>query len=323
MGRRVSPGQRRRRAQGRAGLPLIARAAEGGEAEEQATADEQLRRACKTVPVEVSVGCVGLPSLEMTASCPSVFAVLWLYSPSDRRWQEHGRTEVCRHGDDPQFARSFFLSYRKSHDPVSYHVTDQWLRFQLYLRSSTLPHLSNHTMLGQVQFPLRELYRKPIKRLTLPLLIEVDETPGAVSASSSVSSTLPGSPSKDSSTLVLRLALVGDTSGYVECETKVMKLGQAGAKRGADTFLTVSRYCGGQFEVVHRTPHHQNSLAPRFGLFEASMHRLCLNDPELYLQFAVWNVERDGRHTLLGSVETCLVSGAAVLAAVVSSQAGV
>jgi hypothetical protein len=53
------------------------------------------------------------------------------------------------------------------------------------------------------------------------------------------------------------------------------------------------------------------------------MHRLCLNDPELYLQFAVWNVERDGRHTLLGSVETCLVSGAAVLAAVVSSQAGV
>ena len=53
------------------------------------------------VPVEISFSCEGLPLLEMTGSCMSVFAVVWLYNRTDRRWQEHGRTEVVRHGDDP------------------------------------------------------------------------------------------------------------------------------------------------------------------------------------------------------------------------------
>ena len=69
--------------------------------------------------------CAGLPLLEMTGSCMSVFAVLWLYNRTDRRWQEHGRTEVVRHGADPSFARSFYLRYNQNSNPLTYEATDQ------------------------------------------------------------------------------------------------------------------------------------------------------------------------------------------------------
>ena len=61
----------------------------------------------------------------MTGSCMSVFAVLWLYNRTDRRWQEHGRTEVVRHGADPSFARSFYLRYNQNSNPLTYEATDQ------------------------------------------------------------------------------------------------------------------------------------------------------------------------------------------------------
>jgi hypothetical protein len=88
------------------------------------------------VPVEVSFSCVGLPLLEMTGSCMSVFAVVWLYNREDRRWQEHGRTEVVRHGDAPSFARSFYLRYIQNNNPVTYEATDQWVRVQIFQRNS-------------------------------------------------------------------------------------------------------------------------------------------------------------------------------------------
>ena len=119
----------------------------------------------------------------------SVFAVLWLYNRTDRRWQEHGRTEVVRHGADPSFARSFYLRYNQNSNPLTYEATDQaralppapasprpcsppprrprrappeprpralqWVRIQVFQRNSTLPNLSNHILHGQVKFTLR------------------------------------------------------------------------------------------------------------------------------------------------------------------------
>ena len=218
--------------------------------------------------------------------------MLWLYSATDRRWQEHGRTEVVRHGDNPQFARSFFLEYIENSDPLTYAVTDQWLRLEVYSRNSTLPNLSNHVLLGQAKVALRELYRTPIKRKVLPL--EHKSKPGVPE------------PTADPGSLLVRICPVEDTSGYVELHAKCTNLAHAGAKRGADTFLTVSRYCNGQFEVVHRTPKIQNSLEPKYDLFECSLHRLCTNDLDVYVQIAVWNDEKDGRHTLLGMACTCV-----------------
>jgi hypothetical protein len=93
------------------------------------------------VPVEISFSCEGLPLLEMTGSCMSVFAVVWLYNRTDRRWQEHGRTEVVRHGDSPAFARSFYLRYAQNNNPVTYEATDQWVRVQIFQRNSYVaPH---------------------------------------------------------------------------------------------------------------------------------------------------------------------------------------
>jgi hypothetical protein len=97
-------------------------------------------------PVEISFSCQNLPLLEMTGSCMSVFAVVWLYNRNDRRWQEHGRTEVVRHGAAPAFARSFYLRYTQNLNPVTFEATDQWVRVQIYQRNSYAPPLrSTHS----------------------------------------------------------------------------------------------------------------------------------------------------------------------------------
>eukprot|EP01051_Picozoa_sp_SAG22_P020149 SAG22_NODE_3958_length_1450_cov_1.106588_1_plen_198_part_10 len=136
--------------------------------DELASDDEDIET--ETIPVEVSLGCLDLPPFELTGSCMSVFAVLWLYRRKDNRWQEHGRTEVVRHGDSPGFVRSFFLNYIKNENPITFAKTDQWLRVDLYQRGSTLPNLSSHIKQGEVKFTLRELFRTPIKRISRELV---------------------------------------------------------------------------------------------------------------------------------------------------------
>lgn len=289
------------------------------------------------VPIEVSFSCQGLPQLEMTGSCMSVFAVLWLYNRNDRRWQEHGRTEVVRHGDAPAFARSFYLHYVQNNNPVTYEATDQWVRVQVFQRNSyapctapllglivclgqsrcdrpltrptgvlttlhgycrsTLPNLSNHILHGQVKFTLRELYRTPIKAITRPLVGKPNR--GHVPVTTAAS---------DPGHLVARVVAVGDTSGYAECAVRAHNLTVTGVARDkCSPFLVVSRYCNmaGEWEVIHRSAKvTNNELDPLWPRFEASMHRVCTNDRDTYLRIEVWNDEASGQHSLLGQAET-------------------
>ena len=64
--------------------------------------------------VELTMSCVNLPSGARGAMLP-IFAVLWMWRKEERRWQEHGRTEVVR-DQEPTFVTSFFLDYIDHND---------------------------------------------------------------------------------------------------------------------------------------------------------------------------------------------------------------
>ena len=87
--------------------------------------------------VELSFGCGGLPRLEIGSLMP-VFAVLWLWRRKERRWQEHGRTEVVR-DPAPNFVRSFYLDYVDHADNFS-DEHDQWAKVEIYQRKTHCPH---------------------------------------------------------------------------------------------------------------------------------------------------------------------------------------
>ena len=245
-------------------------------------------RVYETQPVEISLACLKLPPFELTGSCMSVFAVLWMYRSKDNRWQEHGRSDVVRHGNSPQFARSFFINYVINDDPISFAKTDQWLRVDIYQRNSTLPHLSSHIKHGEMKFTLRELYRTPVKRIVRALTGGQDED------------------QRDAGSVVVRIAPVKDTSGYCEITVTARNLGSVTSRAMCNTFLEVSRYSHGQFETVSRSELARNTISPRYPQIEVSTHRLCFNNGETYLRFDIYNEQNAGTHIFLGRVETSL-----------------
>jgi hypothetical protein len=117
--------------------------------------------------VELSMSCVDLPAAGNKGSVLPVFGVLYLWRRQDRRWQEHGRTEVVR-DKEPTFVRSFWLEYT-DHDDNYSAAYEQWAKITIYVRKSQLSDLSRHEQYGEAVFTLRDVYRVPIRKIAREL----------------------------------------------------------------------------------------------------------------------------------------------------------
>lgn len=175
--------------------PLQPAAAGGDSASSQAAVDP-FRDDSTGIPltrkrIELSISCADLPVVQKSHGLvvQPVFAVLSIWLKKDRRWQEHGRTEVVREAQ-PSFVRSFWLDYMHHNDNYS-GDHDQWVKIVIYIRKSQLTDLSRHVEHGEAIFTLRDVYRVPINRVshTMPAggaviarVAEhaVDERPGFV-----------------------------------------------------------------------------------------------------------------------------------------------
>ena len=155
--------------------------------------------------VELTMSCVNLPSGARGAMLP-IFAVLWMWRKEERRWQEHGRTEVVR-DQEPTFVTSFFLdyidhndNYTGEHDQVTRPPPTalslaawplplpccgrpgsalsccclvrcvQWAKVGIFVRKSQLADLSRHEEFGEAIFTLRDIYRVPVRRIARKMI---------------------------------------------------------------------------------------------------------------------------------------------------------
>lgn len=244
----------------------------------------------QSVPVEITVEADGLPLLQNTQSCMSVFAVLWIYHKEHQRWQEHGRTEVVRSGADPQFTRAFHLDYFEHNDALRNEENDDHVRVELYQHSSSaVPHLDRRKVFGQVVTTLRELHRTPIKRVSLRMQGQAEREGGGH--------------------ITLRISDVAPADLQPMCHFKVsarsMRALLPKDSRVTRPFLRVLRYTrGGEYELFHRSETARAGFTISFAEFTTSFHRCCFGDPETYLRLEVWNEEKFGQHYLIGGTET-------------------
>ena len=116
------------------------------------------------LPVELTVACANLATMEETGGNMSVFAVLRTWNPIKEWWAEHGRTETLRE-NSPKFANSFLLDYVDHDDDYSSEFT-QWIKIELYQRKSQMSDLAIHVKQGEMVFSLRSVYRTPVFRTT-------------------------------------------------------------------------------------------------------------------------------------------------------------
>eukprot|EP01052_Picozoa_sp_SAG31_P027597 SAG31_NODE_2594_length_5423_cov_4.097295_2_plen_643_part_00 len=252
----------------------------------------------KVQPIELSFACIDVPRMDTTGSLMPIFAVLWLWRKSTRRWHEHGRTEVVR-DPQPNFVRSFYLDYVDHSDNFT-DKQDQWSKVELYQRKTHLADLARHAKIGEAIFTLRDVHKVPIKRLTLPLRVPV-QSPTATASGRIASPVALRDPY--SASVVIRLAEIMDTvsPGHVEFTYSAA----AGLSKQSSTFLQGSRYVQGDWEVFHRSD-VQRGNEVRYGSFNVSLVRVCLNDLDAYLKFEVRELGDGGEHRLVGAVETSL-----------------
>jgi hypothetical protein len=118
----------------------------------------------KKMPVELTVACASLATMEETGGNMSVFAVLRTWNPHKEWWAEHGRTETLRE-NSPRFASSFLLDFVDHDDDYSSEFT-QWVKIELYQRKSQMSDLAIHVKQGEMVFSLRSVYRTPVFRTT-------------------------------------------------------------------------------------------------------------------------------------------------------------
>eukprot|EP01043_Picozoa_sp_COSAG02_P009663 COSAG02_NODE_330_length_24501_cov_39.465850_30_plen_840_part_00 len=224
--------------------------------------------------VELSLACAGMPSGSRGSLLP-MFAVLWMWRKKDRRWQEHGRTEVVRDAE-PTFVTSFFLDYIDHNDNYT-GDHDQWAKVGIFIRKSTLADLSRHEAFGEAIFTLRDIYRVPVRRIAREMV--------------------------KGGEIIIRMAdaTADALPGFVEITCSA-----AGLPPKSSPFIQVQRYVTGEFEVFHRSEAIYDTDEPHFKKFSVPLNRACLNDMDTFIRFELWDLDHTAGHQLLGSIETSL-----------------
>ena len=224
--------------------------------------------------VEISLACAGMPNGSRGSLLP-VFAVLWMWRKKDRRWQEHGRTEVVRDAE-PTFVTSFYLDFVDHNDNYT-GDHDQWAKVGIFIRKSTLADLTRHEAFGEAIFTLRDIYRVPVRRIARQMV-------------------------KGGEIIVRMADAIADAlPGYVEIACSA-----AGLPPKSSPFIQVLRYVTGDFEVFHRSEAIYDTDEPHFKKFSVPLSRACLNDMDTFIKFELWDLDHTAGHQLLGSIETTL-----------------
>ena len=256
----------------------------------------------RVVPVEISLGCSDLPTLQATQSAITIFAVVWIRrAGGDGRWQEHGRTEPVRHGSTPQFARSFFFEYLDHNDNLRADDYDTSLRIEIYqhTNANATTDLASQKCCGYCDTTLRVLHRTPVKRLELPLRLSSQRVISRGSVHVRIADAPPST----------------QLQPFVEIDIAATEVFREKGGTG-QFFATCHRYTtGGVFELVYRTElarpcttgsSSKTANGLRFRTWKPTLHRCCFQNVDSRLLFEFVREDKLGFHESVGRAETSL-----------------
>ena len=185
---------------------------------------------------------------------------------------------------------------------------DTWLRVELFQHTgTTVADLEKQKRCGWVETTLRDLYRTPIKQMSLDLRL----SRSSVIKQGVLELRIADAP-RDTLQPFVEFSLAATLAATV---SPIGKGGRAakstGGNRSAATgeyFVTCHRYNhGGIFELFYRTERARPAGGSvTFGAVKQSLQRCCFGRHDTFLRYELWQEDKLGFHQKLGSVDTTL-----------------
>ncbi|KAG1669580.1 hypothetical protein FOA52_006353 [Chlamydomonas sp. UWO 241] len=229
--------------------------------------------------VEVGVSAADLKAADTFSKSDPMAVLMEQSSQVHGGWVEVGRTEVISNDQDPKFIKKFRLLY--NFEAVQ--------MYKLHLVDVDKQHnpetcaVKSCDHLGDVEFRLSDVLTSSNRSVTLALTNTSRKTSKVHLMAEEMSSARE----------VLTMALCAKGLKNVEVMSK------------SDPFLQISRSTeAGAWVPVFKTETIDNNLNPAWRAFTIKATQLNNGDPNRPLLLSVYDHEDNGRHRLLGQVET-------------------
>eukprot|EP00250_Pteridium_aquilinum_P002723 c12946_g1_i1 orf=428-2179(+) len=211
----------------------------------------------------------------------------------DGSLEELGRTEVCLNSLSPKWVTKLLVLY--SFEEV------QVLLFRVYDVDTTFKDVPTKNIQLQQQQSLGEMEC---------VLSQIVTTPGqsvtrALQPLKGQGSEVAGMP--DLGSLTVRAEEMVNSKSIVEIKVTCAELDNKDVFSKSDPFLAISkRNEGGSYVPVYKTEVKKNSLNPTWKIIQITLQQLCNGDMDCPLKFECFNFNANGRHDLIGNIETSL-----------------
>ncbi|XP_044182239.1 copine-8-like isoform X1 [Acropora millepora] len=236
------------------------------------------RNALPATQVELHVSCRNLADMDVFSKSDPI-VVLYTQAMGSKEWREFGRTECIKDNLNPDFVKSFIISY--------FFEEMQKLRFEVYDKDKPTAKLSHHDFQGAAECTLGSIVGEFGGRLQKPLINPKVKNPG---------------------TIIVTAEEVFDCKDVLTLELKGHKLDKKDFFGKSDPFLVFYRsnedssYTS--FTACHRTEVIKNTLNPVWKPFTIPARTLCNGDYDRSIRVECYDWDRDGGHDLIGIFST-------------------
>ncbi|XP_057303444.1 copine-3-like [Hydractinia symbiolongicarpus] len=221
--------------------------------------------------VSLSFSCKGLLKQDLTSKSDPIVQVMMDYGG---RWKEIGRTERIKNNSNPEFTESIDLDYR--FEEV------QKMKILVYDVDNATESLGDDDFLGRLECNLAHIVSA--RTYTKELLFREGVNAGTISITAEE---------------------IGSSNVEVTLQFEGQHLDKKDFMSLSDPYLEILKDRGdGTFVAVHRTPHIDNTLNPKWKPFSISLQKLCGNNYDLKLKVACFDHDDDGSHDLIGEFYT-------------------
>uniref|UniRef100_A0A1I7ZVG1 Copine-3 n=1 Tax=Steinernema glaseri TaxID=37863 RepID=A0A1I7ZVG1_9BILA len=200
---------------------------------------------------------------------------------SKARKVEIGRTEIVKNCLDPEWNKTFVIDY--------YFEEKQPIIFEVFDADSKSQCLADHDFIGSAETTVGDIVGAQASTKFMKLVNNRHTGPYTKWGELKI-------VAEEADDAVKEVAMV-------TCHG--VKLDKKDFFGKSDPFLKFYRIAEGNSKIlVHQTEVIKRNLNPKWKPFEASMQRLCMNNPNTRLRIECFDYDRDGGHDYIGSCET-------------------
>lgn len=224
--------------------------------------------------IEIGVACKKLRDKDVMSKSDPVCV---LFQNNGGRWDEVGRTEMIRNNNNPQWTRTFQMTYLPTER--------QLLRFDIYDIDSTSQKLKHHDYLARHECALGQLMNSPNGQLVV---------------------NIQHGPSKGGQ-MVIGADRLSEQDETVEFQLAGRKLTNKDMFSKSDPFFVISKKApSGAMIRIKTSEVVQNNLSPAWASVKLKVNQLCNGDYNRPVQVDVYDHDAGGNHDLIGSFSTNL-----------------